>query len=91
MKFSYLVGRACALHRNDYRKEIAGVNRKGTVLTTAAATGIAAQLVAWKFPWASDKKIGRQITAYPYAIRDEAFRREMSVLPWPHPIVGGQH
>ena len=55
------------------------------MLTTAAVTALLA-VVAWNFV-GPEKKIGRQITHH-YAIRDEAFRREMSVLLGPAIVDG---
>jgi cardiolipin synthase A/B len=61
------------------------MTRKGTILLTAAVTGLLA-VVAWNFV-GPEKEIERQI-AHRYAVHDEAFMREMSVLLGPT-IVGG--
>jgi cardiolipin synthase len=61
------------------------VSKAGTVLLTSAVTVLLA-LVAWNFA-RPEKQLERQIT-HRYAIADEAFRREMSVLLGPT-IVGG--
>jgi cardiolipin synthase len=61
------------------------VSKAGTVLLTSAVTVLLA-LVAWNFA-RPEKQLERQIT-HRYAIADEAFHREMSVLLGPA-IVGG--